>query len=75
MGGERGGRREKVQGYRNINCWVQNRQGGVKNSIVNGVAKELVFIIYGHELREDCQREWGVPGGGGQREKIGTVIP
>ena len=33
---------EKVQEYRSTNCYVQNRQGGVKNSIGNGVAKEYM---------------------------------
>ena len=68
--GEDGGKGAGSQKYK----LVVREQTDVKNSTGNGVAKELVCIIYGHELREDCQREWGVPGGGGQREKIGTVI-
>ena len=30
---------------------MQNRQGDVKNSIRNGVAKELTCMTHGHELR------------------------
>ena len=33
---------EKEQGLRSTNWQVQNRQGDVKNSIGNGVAKELI---------------------------------
>ena len=35
-----------------IHKWqVQNRPGGVKNSIGNREAKELIYMIQGHELR------------------------
>ena len=30
---------------------MQNRQGDVKNSIRNGVAKELICMTHGYELR------------------------
>ena len=56
---------EKVQGIRSIN---ESREGDIKNSIGNGEAKEHICMTHGHELRGDCQREWGVLGGGGQRE-------
>ena len=41
---------EKVQGLRSTNWQVQNRQGDVKNSIGNVVAKELICTTHGHEL-------------------------
>ena len=64
----------KVQGLRNTNWEVQHRPGGVKNSMGNGVAKELICMTHGHELRGDCWREWGVLGGGGKGERIGTTV-
>ena len=42
-GGKTGNKKHKWQ--------VQNRQGGVKNSIGNGEAKKLVCQTHGHELR------------------------
>ena len=41
---------------------VQNRQGGVKNSIGKGEAKELLCMTHGHELR------WG---NAGERQDTG----
>ena len=46
---------------------------GVKNSMGNAEAKELLCMTHGHELRGIAGGK-GVPGGGGQRGKIGTVI-
>ena len=51
MGGRKGRMGEKVQGLRSTNWSVQNRQGDVKNTIGNRVAKELICIAHGHELR------------------------
>ena len=31
--------------------WIQNGQGGVKNSIGNEEAKEIVCMTHGHELK------------------------
>ena len=42
---------DNVQGLRNTNRQVQNRQGDVKNSIGNGKAKELTRTTHGHKLR------------------------
>ena len=53
---------------------MQNRQGDVKNSIGNGEAKELICTTHGHELRGGLLEGIGVPGGGGQRWKIGTTV-
>ena len=40
--------------------WVQNRQGEVKNIMVNGEAKELICMTHGHELRwRDNGGRWG----------------
>ena len=50
-----GGRKrmgKKVQGLRSTNWFMQDGQGEVKNSIGNGVAKELIRMTHGHELRE-----------------------
>ena len=47
----------------------------MKYSPGNRVAKELIFMTQGHEQWcEDCLREWGEVGGGGQRGKIGTTV-
>ena len=58
----------KVQGLRSTNRQVQNRQGGVKNSIGNGVAKELICMTHEHELRGRLLEGMGLPG---RREKRG----
>ena len=52
---------EKVQGLRSTNCQVPNRQGDTKNSIGNGVDKELTGMTQGCELR------------GGLPEGVGTT--
>ena len=66
---------EKIQGLRSTNWQVPNRQGDAKNSIGNGVAKELVRMINGHEQgRGDCWRKWELPGGGGKRGKIEITV-
>ena len=41
----------KGAGIKKYNWWVQNRQGGVENSIGHGVAKELTCMNHGHDLR------------------------
>ena len=41
----------------------------VKNSIGNGVAKVLLCLIHGHELRRGVAGGNGVSGGTGQRRK------
>ena len=47
---------------------VENRQGDVKNRIGKGKAKNL--YVHGHEQRRGYHwREWGVLGGGEEREK------
>ena len=38
-------------GNKKDNWQAQNRQGEVKNSVKNGVAKELICMICGHEVR------------------------
>ena len=59
-----GGEKERVggkgTGNKKHNWRAQNRQGEVKNSIGNGESKELICIIYEHELS-----------GGGQWWNIG----
>ena len=43
--------------------------GGVKNSIGNGEAKELICTTHGHELREgECWKEWEYWVEGGKKE-------
>ena len=61
--------KEKVQGLRNTNWQVQNRQGEVENSIGNGEAKQFICMTQGHELREGVLEGMGIPGGGEQKEK------
>ena len=43
---------------------VQNRQGEVKNSIINREAKELICTTHGHELRRGMQLRRGMHGRG-----------
>ena len=43
---------------------VQSRQGEVKNSMVNGEAKELICVTHGHEVRGENDGGRGVQGGG-----------
>ena len=38
-------------GNKKDNWQAQNRQGEVKNSVKNGVAKELICMICGHEIK------------------------
>ena len=61
----------KVQGVRSTNGYVQNRQVDVKNSIGNGIAKELTCMTHGHELRGwgECWRKWGYQVEAGKGEK------
>ena len=42
---------DKVQGIRSINGRYKIDRGGVKNSIGNGEAKELVCMTHGHALK------------------------
>ena len=66
---------EEVRGLRSTNRWLQDSHGDVKDSIGNGVAKELIGMIHGHEQWwGDCLREWVVLSGGGQRGKIRTTV-
>ena len=51
LGGGRGLTGAKVQGLRSTEWQVQNRQGDVKNSIGNGVARECICMNHAHELR------------------------
>ena len=59
----------KGTGNKNHNWQVLNRQGEVKNCIGNGEAKELRSMIHGHDLRGECQREWGYHVEGDKGEK------
>ena len=64
-----------MKGLRSTNWWLQNSHGDVKYTIENGEAKELIHMTHGHEQKcGDCLSDWGVVGGGGQREKIGTTV-
>ena len=75
LGGRRGRMGEMVQGLRSTNWQVENIQGEVKNSIGNGIAKELTCMTHGHELRGgDCQMECMVLGGGVKGGKFGTTV-
>ena len=50
---ERGERenRGKGAGNKKHGWWVQNRQGGVGNSMGSGKTEELICMTPGHELR------------------------
>ena len=74
---ERGERenRGKGAGNKKHGWWVQNRQGGVGNSMGSGKTEELICMTPGHELRsgellegvEGCRAEWG------KGEKMGQL--
>ena len=53
LGGAKGRMGEKVQGLRSIigRYKIDRVGGGVRNSIGNGEAKELICMTHGHELR------------------------
>ena len=53
----------KVQGIRSINGRYKVYGGGVKNSMGNGEAKELICMIHGHELREGGAGQKGIKQG------------
>ena len=54
---------------------MQNIQGDVKNSIVNGEAKELICTTHGHELRGGAMLVGGGCGTEGNKgeKKMGQV--
>ena len=54
----------KGTGNKKSNCYVQNRQGEVKNIIGNGEAKELMCTTHGHELNGGMLVRGGIQGGG-----------
>ena len=52
MEGGKGNIEENVRGLRSINGRYKiGGRGGVKNSIRNGEAKELICMTHGHELK------------------------
>ena len=62
---------EEVRGLRSTNRQLQNCHGDVKNSIGNGVAKELIHMTHRHEQQwVGCLREWGCCMEGGRRGKL-----
>ena len=74
VGKGKGENRGKGAGIKSTNWQVQNRQGDVKNNVGNGVAKELICMTHGHELRG------GIAGGNvghqveeGKRGKLGQL--
>ena len=64
--GRRGRMGEKVQGLRSTNWQIKNRQGDVKDSIGNGVAKELICMS--HELSGGIARRNGRKGAKGEKQ-------
>ena len=64
--GENGG---KGTGNKKHKRWGQNRQGEVKNSIGNGEAKELTYMIHGYELRRGTLVAGGCTVEGNKGEK------
>ena len=75
MGAGCGRMGEEARGLRSTNRWLPNSHGDVQYSTGNGVAKELVRMINGHEQgRGDCWRKWELPGGGGKRGKIEITV-
>ena len=63
---------EEVKGLRSTSRQLQKSQGGVKYSIENRVAKELIHTTHGHEQWcGDCLRKSGRLGGGEKGERSG----
>ena len=66
---------EEVRGLRSTNRQLQNSRGDIKYSIGNGVAKELIRMTHGHELRwEGCLRKQGCWVEEGKGGKIRTTV-
>ena len=60
----------KGTGNKKSNCYVQNRQGEVKNSIGNGEVKEPICTTHGCEIRRgECWWESGCRVEGNKGEK------
>ena len=58
MGGRRRRMGEEARGLRSTNGQLHKSHGGVKYSIENRVAKELIHMTHGHEQWwGDCPRE------------------
>ena len=53
---------------------VENRQGEVKYSIGNVVAKELIYTTHGHELKGGIVGGRGCAGQRGIKEENGTTV-
>ena len=51
LGGGKGKMGGNVQELRSTNWQVQNRHGGVQNTVENGVAKEFTCMTHRHVLR------------------------
>ena len=65
-------RPREVKGLRSTNWQVQNRREDFKNSMGHGVAKELICMTHGHELREGIAGGYGGTGQRGAKwEKFG----
>ena len=60
---------EKGIGNKKHKWQRQNRQGEVKNSIGNGEAKELTYMIHGYELRRGTLVAGGCTVEGNKGEK------
>ena len=72
-----GGRKrmgKKVQGLRSTNWFMQDGQGEVKNSIGNGVAKELICMTHGHDLKGELPEGMGDTGWSGAKGKTVTGV-
>ena len=66
MGGDCWRMGEEVRGLRSTNRELQNCHWDIKQSIGNGVSKELIYTTHGHEQQcGDGLTEWEVVGGGG----------
>ena len=70
----RGENGEKGTGNKKHSWYVQNRQEGVKYSMGNVEAKELICTTNGHKLRRGLLDGRGLPSRGVQRRKNGTII-
>ena len=51
---------------------MQNREGDVKYSIGNRVAQELMIHVH-EQLCGVSLMQWGLPGRGGQKGKVGQL--
>ena len=73
-GRRKGGNERKGGGIKKYKLEGTKQTGDVKNSIGNGEAKKLIFVAYGHALRQKIVEGNGdTRGRGAKGEKLGQL--